>query len=344
MKLKGKTIRICFVLFCFVLFSGSAILGKDKTFEEYKDEIIHLGKEKKFDDVLTLLEKVKAQFPEERYFQASIYYNIAYGYYVNGELIQVLSILNGISEQYSFYDPICALYARALVKNGEKNKALALLKRYPSNQDSFLNDLHKRKLDIWTTYNLAGAYALLNNSDLALLYLSTLFSVEGFDPKSNFLNVEKDSDFNLLRSDRRYVHLKDLTFAETFEDALDKIQSELTTVQNAVQDFRQDKSLQSETLDYLYKSKKNIFEIYTVAPNLIDIQRKIIDYIGKLEGRASDKNQLSWEELRESYKVISNSIEAARASQNREPEPQNRNTEPQRTGRRPRGEVRGRLN
>lgn len=296
------------------MFSAPTIPKADKTFDEYKSRIINLGKEKKFSDALALLEKVKEKFPEERYFHASIYYNIAYGYYVNGELNQVLSMLSGVSEQYSFYDPLWALYARALIKNGEKNKALAILKRYPSNQKTFLDDLHKRKLNIWTTYNLAGAYALLNNSDLALLYLSTLFSVEGFDPKSNFLNVEEDADFNLLRSDPRYVHLKDLAFAETFDNALTMIQSELKIVQRITQEFKRRRSPQSKTLDNLFQSKKNIFEIYIVAPNLIEIQRKCINYISHIENFVSGK-KISEEFLQESYNIIANDLKQARASQ-----------------------------
>ncbi len=297
------------------MFSGAAISGQDKTFEEYKSEIISLGKEKKFDEALIVLEEAKKKFPEERHFQASIYYNVAYGYYTRGELGRALSILDQVSKEYSFYDPIWALYARTLIKSGKKDKAFTILGRYPNNQDSFIEDLNKKKLNVWTTYNLAGAYALFNNSDLALLYLSTLFSVEGFDPKSNFSNVEKDPDFNLLRADRRYVHLKDLAFAETFMDALEKIRKELAAVQTSIQEFKQGKSTQSETLGVLHKSKQNLFDAYIVAPNLVEIQKKLLFYITDLEGIVSGKKQLPWEKLQESYRIISNLIKLADASQ-----------------------------
>lgn len=301
----------------FVLFCHSAFPQPGKSFGEYKTEIINLGNMKKFDETLRLLEEAKREFPEEKKFQASIYYHTAYGYYSEGEVGKALSILEKSTQEYPSENKILALYSRTLIKNNRKEEALEILEKFPKNLGTFEEDLKKAFLDIWTTYNLAASYALLGNTDLAVLCLSTLFSVKDYDPKVSFSHVEEDPDFDSLRGEQRYEFLIGMALAEDFDDAVAKLEKELELAREIVGNLYARSTFPDESLRFLQESLKTIERIYTVAPILIRIQRVFTDYLQKAIEKASadhlDEKSSDYFEKR--YQYIKNKLHQAKASQ-----------------------------
>lgn len=278
-------------LFCFVLFCHSAFPQPGKSFDEYKTEIINLGKAKEFDEALRLLEKTKKKFPKEKQFQASIYYHIADGYYVTGKLEKVLALLEMVSREYPTDNAIWALYARALIKNQQKERALEILKQFPSNFGNFEEDLKRMPLDIWTKYSLAASYALLGDRDLGVLYMhSVLFHQPVKQPEDIdriFWHFEKDPDFDSLRDDNRYLFFANAVGAETFEDASAMLQELLRSARDAVKKFSLEKASAEETAESLQDSLENLEKIKTVAPILVRIQREMIHCLEKTQEKVS---------------------------------------------------------
>jgi hypothetical protein len=318
MKLKGISFR-CATAACFFLSSAlflySGCVDRSKPFEQYEIEINKLNKEQQSGKALALLEDAKMRFPENKKFQINNYYRIAFDFYRQGRLNQSCSLLEKISKEYSDSDVVWALFARVLIRKGDFEAAENILKRYPNNPDSFADDIKKKRLSIWVNYNLAACYALSGKKDLALEYLSLVLFGEGFDMKKSFLNIDQDPDFTSLRNDKRYVFLKGVAFSENFDDAIVVLEKQVMHLRELIVKIGQKQFVGAESIKELSEIRKNIYEIHTVAPLLMEIQRKGIDCIDQMIQMIASDSGLAPGVFEARCQEIIRDLQTAKASQ-----------------------------
>ncbi len=303
----------CLVLSCLVL--NSQILKAEKSFEQYKTKIINLSKAENFERAKALLKKSQEVFSERLEYHAALCYYLASGYYENGRLNEGKMFLEKVLQEYSSYNWLFTLYSKFLIKTGESDKALAILKRYPDDANSFPEDLKRSPVDSLTGYNIAASYALLKKNDLAILYLSAFWLSQETDLEKRFETAHNDPDFKTLHNDQRYVLFQNMIRAQDFDEVVEIFIKELKFAHESIKQFFNNEKSAQETVKRLRKIRGNIYSTRTVAPILTEIQNQEIDYIDALMEVVSEQKEKSFTDFEKTYNSILNSIEYAIASQ-----------------------------
>jgi len=287
----------------------------EQSFEQYKIEIINLSKADRFKEALDLLEESRKIFSKQRQYHAALCYHLASGYYEKGRFNDGKAFLKRIIQEHSSYDWLLALYVKFLIKTGENDKALAILGRYPNDPDSFTEDLKRTPIDSLTAYNIAASYALLGKSDISILYLGAFWFSQDTGLEERFGSVHRDSDFNIMHNDQRYVFVQEMARAQDFDEVATMIAKELERARESTKRFFHQEKSAEDILETLRKIREDIRKVRTVAPILIEIQEQEINYINTLTEVVSGEKEQSLEALEETYNKIARSIEGAKASQ-----------------------------
>ena len=271
------------LILIFLVAIASLTLKRRANFKSYETKIMSLGELGKYDEALVLLEEVKKKFPKRQKFYTSLYYHIAEGYYKTGRVDQAHSLLRGVTVEHPLDHKNWALFARVLSKLGKNAKAMSILERYPHDADTLADDLKRSPLDVWTKYNLAASYALLNNRDLAILYMVSVLYYRGFrkieDVDRIFQHFQEDPDFDSLRQDQRYVFFANAVDAETFDDAVAIIEKRLNEAFKAISAFYLKTKSERQTLASLEQIVSEVQKVKPVAPVLNDIRASLIRFI-----------------------------------------------------------------
>lgn len=314
---KNIKIFVCcmFVAVSFFVLLPSVFSDGNAKFDRLKVRIIEEAKASRFEDALQLLEESKKQFPNEKNFQVDMYCHIGFGFYQQKAFDHAVALLGRVINDYPELDASKTVYARALIKVGRNDEGRNILSEYPYSADTFERDIEQRGLGGWANYHLAGAYALLSQNEISFLYLTACLMAKDFNPKFTIRNIEKDDDFKVVRNDKRYIQLKHMVLSETFDEAIATIDNYWREAGKTVEQFNEKQASASAVISKLKVIKKDLYDVYTVAPTLIEIQKKAMDYLDQIIQAISSEQPPSSESFTANYQRIAHDIEIARASQ-----------------------------
>ncbi len=300
------------------VFAFSSFSEAGKTFEDYKKEVEVLNKEKRYKEMETLLGDLTKEFPNQSIFFIKSYYRAAIGYYEAEKINEAKEITQKALTSYPSDRSLRIIYARILIRLENISTANKILKEYPHEFGNFLQDMQISTLELWARYDLAACYSLLKDSNMSFAYASTVFFSQSIPEPDDLIRIlnafEEESDFIFLRQDKRYIELKRMILSSPFDAAIVDLGNHFEQVGKTLNAIKRQEMPVAIGVTELVKAKNDISNIQTVAPALIEVQRKIIVYLDDML-KILNSSSLIPESFDSRYESIVQDISAARMSQ-----------------------------